>query len=100
MLDVNSNITVDFVNALYAVNLLPAITLPTRVTETFAILKDNFFCDVRLLPLLSDVVKTDISDHYCIEISLKTKLLINPSAARNFSYTNKTKFTTKLLSSD
>ena len=95
LLDVNCNITVDFANNLYAAGLHPVITLSTRVTETFATLTGSFFCDVSLLPLQSAVVRTDISDHYLIEIGSKTKLSIYPSAVRHF-YTYKTKFTTKL----
>ena len=88
LLDVNSSVTVDFVNNLNAAGLHPVITLPTRATETSAILIDNFFCDVSLLPMQSTVVRTDISDHYLFEIGLKTKLSMNPSAVHNFSYTN------------
>ena len=68
LLDVNSNLTVKFVNNLYAADLHLLINLPIRATETSATIIDNLFCDVSLLPLQSTVVRTDISDHYLIEI--------------------------------
>ena len=78
----------------------PVITLPTRVTKTTSTLIDNFLCDISLLSLCSSVIKTDISDHYLIELSLNFTSSSNTVTKRNFSAKNKLTFSQKLLDAD
>ena len=85
LLDVTTDLAIDFFNNLHTYSLHPVITLPTRVTKTTSTLIDNFSCVISLLPLCSRVIKTDISDHYLIELSLNLPSSSNTAIKRNFS---------------
>ena len=62
--------SIDFLNHLHACGLHPIITLPTKVTDSSSTPIDNFLCDISSLSVSANVLKTDISDHYLIEVSL------------------------------
>jgi hypothetical protein len=66
LLDSHAEVVNDFLNNVHTLSLHPIITLPTRVTDTTATLIDNFLCDFALLPACSNVLKSDLSDHYMI----------------------------------
>lgn len=101
LIDNNSALATDFLDSLHALSLHPIITLPTRVTASSATLLDNFLCDISCLPVCSTVIKTDISDHYLIELSLNSTINNDISITkRNFSNNNKTKFSYKLRVAD
>jgi hypothetical protein len=96
LLDTHAEIVNEFLNEVHTLSLHPVITLPTRVTDTTATLIDNFLCDFALLPASTSVLKTDISDHYMIQLKLEA---LNPTVKffrRNFSYYSKQKFSSKL----
>jgi hypothetical protein len=100
LLDTHAEIVNEFLNEVHTLSLHPVITLPTRVTDTTATLIDNFLCDFALLPASTSVLKTDISDHYMIQLKLEA---LNPSVKffrRNFSYCNKQKFSSKLCTAN
>ncbi len=98
---IQSNLSISLIN-LHAAALHPVISLPTRVTCSSSSLIDNFLCDISLLPVCSSVIKTDVSDHYAIEINLKSRALssTNPKSKRLFTAIAKLKFTNKLLAAD
>ena len=70
LLDTTAEISSDFLNELHNLSLHPVISLPTRVTDTSATLIDNFLCDFSLLPITSNVIKVDLSDHFMIALKL------------------------------
>ncbi len=96
---VSTDLPLDFLNSLHALSLHPIISLPTRVSDSSSSIIDNFLCDISLLPLRSSVIKTDISDHYLIEMSLSVTTSDN-SIRRNLSPLNMSKFSTKLRNAD
>jgi hypothetical protein len=96
----DDGINADFLDNIHALSLHPVISLPTRVSNSSSTIIDNFLCDISLLPLSSGVVKTDISDHYLVEISLPVQNSVNIITRRNFSSVNKSKFSNKILAAD
>ena len=87
------DISKEFLNSINTLGLFPVINLSTRVTDTSSTLIDNFLCDVSLMPKHSSVIKTDLSDHYLIELSLTTATDIKTITKRSFTNKNKIKFT-------
>ena len=65
-LDVNRQ-TTDFYNCLMTYNFIPAITLPTRITETSMTLIDNIFIKINKENITDKIwagnIYSDISDH-------------------------------------
>jgi hypothetical protein len=100
LFDSQSDSILEFLNSLFSLGLYPTVSLPTRVTDTSSTLIDNFFCDISLLPAQSNVIKSDISDHYTIALKPKASLVETPSFTRDFSLNNKLNFTNKILASD
>ena len=100
LLDVTTDLAIDFLHNSHTYSLYPVITLLTRVTKTTSTLIDDFLCDISLLSLCSSVIKTDISDHYLIELSLNLPSSSNTVTKRNFSAKNKLTFSQKLLNAD
>ena len=79
----------NFINNLNVIGLHPIISLPTRVTDHSATLLDNFLCDINLLPINSAVIKTNINDHYMIELPIKIKITSSNIIMCNLSEKNK-----------
>jgi hypothetical protein len=53
-----------FLDSMIANNLMPKITLPTRVTENTATLIDHIYSNIEKQDCLAGTLTTDISDHY------------------------------------
>ena len=70
LLDLDDDNAVEFFNAVNLLALHPTITLPTRVTNTTISLIDNFLCDFSFRPANTNVITTDISDHYTIALHI------------------------------
>jgi hypothetical protein len=70
LLDTAAETPTEFLNELHSLSLHPVISLPTRVTDTSSTLIDNFLCDFSLLPILSNVIKVDLSDHFMIALKI------------------------------
>ena len=87
--------TYNAVEFLYAVN-----TLPTKVTNTNKSLIDNFLCDFSFLPANTNVITTDISDHYAIALHIPNIVFANPVMKLNFCSRNREFFTQKLINYD
>ena len=69
-----------FTNNLYANNLIPCITLPTRVTDYSSTLIDNIFTSNTKI-IYSSVLLSDITDHFQIVVAIDTgKRKITPTA--------------------
>ena len=100
MLDVDSDLCNEFLDNVHTRSLHPVINLPTRVTDTSSTLIDNFLCNFSLLPVCLSVIKTDISDHYLVELGLNTPLATLAKTRRDFSFKNKNKFTNKLCTAN
>jgi hypothetical protein len=100
LLDESSDISVDFLDNIHSLGLSHVITLPTRVTDVSATLLDNFLCDVNILPVCTSVIKTDISDHFLIELSLKTRIIAKTITKRDFCNKNQVNFTSKLCATN
>ena len=98
LLDDIPDISIEFLNSMLTIGLFSVINLPTRVTDTSSTLINNFLCDVSLLPVHSSVIKTDLSDHNLIELSLTTASDIKTITKRSFTNKNKIKFTNRLKS--
>ena len=73
LLDLDDDNAVEFLNA---VNLLALH--PTRVTNTTKSLIDNFLCDFSFLPANTNVITTDISNHYAIALHIPNVAFANP----------------------
>ncbi len=97
---VDNNLSLEFLNSLHTVSLHPVISLPTRVTSTSSTLLDNFLCDFSLLPAQTNVIKTDISDHYLIAMQLNINLTSKLIKRRIFSNKNKINFANRLQQAD
>ena len=95
-----TNLSIDFLNELYALSLHSTIMLSTRVTNNTATLIYNFVCDFSLLPVRTCVVKIDISDHYLIALLLPTNIFDAALKVRNFCANNKQEFSLKLASTN
>jgi hypothetical protein len=95
LLDDNDS-ALTFLNSIHSIGLHPTISLPTRVSENSSTLIDNFLCDFSLLPVNSSVIKTDLSDHFMIELPLKDKIIPNIETKRNYCLKNKLNFHNKL----
>ena len=96
LLDSNSDISLEFIDNVHSLSLHPVISLPTRVADTSSTLIDNFLCDISLLPIHTNVLKTDISDHYLIELKIDTPIPNKNVSKHNYSNTNKIKFTNNI----
>ena len=66
ILDDKIDSSIDFISSVNMLALHPVISLPTRVKNATVTLTDNFLCDFSMLPLNTNVIITDISDHYMI----------------------------------
>ena len=77
--------TAHFLNCLLEENLLPSITIPTRVTPQTATLIDNiFFTSTISTQIDVKVIETDISDHYPCLLLLTCN--INPCGREGYTY--------------
>ena len=74
--------------------------LPTRVINNTATFKDNFMCDIGLLPVRTCVVKIDISDHNLVSLLLPTNIIDAALKLRNFCVNNKLEFSRKFVSTN
>ena len=99
-LDLDDDNAVEFLNAVNLLALHPTITLPTRVTNTTKSLIDNFLCDFSFLPANTNVITTDISDHYAIALHIPNIVFANPVMKRNFNSKNREFFIQKLINSN
>ena len=97
ILDDKIDSSIDFINSVNMLALHPVISLPIRVTNATATLIDNFLCDFSMLPLNTNVITTDISDHYMIALQLPKSYITCSVKKRNFCQQNKEKFTMKLI---
>ena len=59
------NNSTSFLNTMYSLSLLPIISKPTRITDNFATLIDNFFIN-EPCSFESGILIYDISDHFQI----------------------------------
>ena len=96
LLDSNFDISLEFIDNVHSLSLHPFISLPTKVADTSSTLIDNFLCDISLLPIHTNVLKTDISDHYLIELKIDTPMPNKNVSKRNYSNKNKLKFTNNI----
>ena len=64
------NLTVKFLDNMYANNLIPTINLPTRITDHTATLIDNIYTTYRNITN-SSIIYCDITDHLPIILALK-----------------------------
>ena len=73
-LDYSRNTIVrDFFNLAFQNSIFPVINRPTRVTQTSATIIYHILTNTIIdSPLHSDIVKTDISDHFAVFCLLKT----------------------------
>ena len=71
------NQTNQFTNMLVSNNLMPKITLPTRITPTSATLIDHIFSNIDQTKCVAGTIKTDITDHYSSFITLSTQIKRN-----------------------
>lgn len=60
----SSNITTDFLDMLISHNLIPKVTLPTRVTHSTATLIDHVFSNIDPEKAIVGTLTTDITDHF------------------------------------
>ena len=96
----DTDIAMEFINAANMFALHPVISLPTRISNTRASLIDNFLCDFSLLPARTNIITTDISDHFMIALKLPMFSTKAPAMRHNFSLQNRTIFTQKLINAD
>ena len=68
------NQTNKFIDMLISNNLTPRITLPTRITNTSATLIDHMFSNVEHDTATAGTFRTNITDHYCNFIFIKSKI--------------------------
>ena len=68
--------TLNFLNSLSALSLIPVISKPTRVTDSTATLIDNIFI-LNPINFTSGIIVSDISDHFPIFINIKKLFIIN-----------------------
>ena len=74
-----------FVDLLSSNNLLPTVTIPTRLTSDTSTLIDNIFCSIKLLEESETFVfKTDISDHYPCMLSFAIN--VHRKTEQTFTY--------------
>ena len=57
-------IFIEYFETLYSNNLVPTLTLPTRITDISATLIDNIFINVNRKLCASGIIITDISDNF------------------------------------
>jgi exonuclease III len=69
----NHSPTRDFLETLISNNLMPKITLPTRVSHTSATLIDHLFTNINQTQ--AGTITTDVTDHYSNFILIKTTKL-------------------------
>jgi hypothetical protein len=93
----DNEIATEFLNSINLLALHPVISIPTRVTNTSTSLIDNFSCDLSKLPAKTNVITTDVSDHYIIALHVQNVTKTNTVSRRNFSIENKAIFSTKLM---
>ena len=96
LLDSNSDISLEFIDNIHSLSLHPVISLPTRVADTSSTLIDNFLYDIYLLPIHTNVLKTDISDHYLIKLKIDIPIPNKIVSKRNYSNKSKIKFTNNI----
>ena len=96
LLDSNSDTSLEFIDNVHSLSLHPVTSLPTRVADTSSTLIDNFLCDISLLPIHTNVLKTDASDHYLIELKIDTPIPNKNVSKCNYSNKNKIKFTNNI----
>ena len=65
--------TGNFLDSLISSNLIPKITLPTRISNTTATLIDHMFTDIHKHDCLAGTLTTDISDHFSNFMFFKPK---------------------------
>ena len=79
-----------FLNTMLSFGLLPTITRPSRVTDTTATLLDNIFTNLNIANCKSALIYENISDHYPVLLSYKTKgnncQKSQPNFKRNFNH--------------
>lgn len=65
ILKFNSNApTACLLDMMLSHNMIPRITLPTRLTQSTATLIDHIYCNVHIDNLIAGTITTDISDHF------------------------------------
>ena len=69
-----------------------------RVSNSSATFLDNFFCDIALLPVHYSVIRTNLSDHFMIQLKLNINTTTYTINKRIFSFANRKKFSIKLRS--
>ena len=69
--------TKSHVNNIFANGFLPVITKPTRVTHSSASLIDHIYSNLKSLKYSSNIIITDVADHYGITHIIHSKHKIN-----------------------
>ena len=73
LLSVNDNPEIaSYLDLMLSNNLLPAITLPTRVTSSSATLIDHIFTNAHTQKIISGTITTEITDHFTNFIFIET----------------------------
>ena len=86
LLQCNSNLDIGkFLDAMFSLNLIPKITLPTRVTSTTANLLDHIYSNIENKECLAGTLTTDITDHFSNFMFIKSKIISNDKA-KQLSY--------------
>ena len=65
----------NFLDSLMSYNLIPKITVPTRITSNSATLIDHIYTNIDKDQCLAGTLTTDISDHFCNFIFIETNNL-------------------------
>ena len=106
LLNINSNSnTSDFLDSMMSVNLIPCVTMPTRVTANSATLIDHIYSTIDSDCLSSGTIVIDITDHYANFITVQTANTQNNTKQthvtyRPFNHTNIQKFNEALQTAD
>ena len=64
----------DYLDMLLSNNLIPRISLPTRVTNNSATLIDHIFSNIDTKKSIAGTIRTNITDHYCNFLLINNKL--------------------------
>jgi hypothetical protein len=98
------SLTSEFVDNMFANNLYPLITKPTRITRSVATLIDNIYCnDIEVSKHFNGILCSDISDHFPVFCISSTDCDGNSQVllkTRSYSSKNVEKFKAKLADAD
>jgi len=97
----SSQKTGEYLDNLFSQGFLPLITKPTRVTSHSATLIDHIYTNRKDIHAISDIVTTDISEHFAIFSLIEYPKNVNipkleTKLSRSFSQSNINTFNTLL----